>query len=337
MESLNLSINQRYYGYTVLHSLGLSKGTYVLLMLGSFTITYIHYTENLGNFLAKTILSTIFYIVFIALAVDLSFIELIKHINVEIKSGSIYEIIEDLSVSLELNLRPKGIAKLINIKKVNLNSDIGLRTITWRFNELNHCLELQVSGYPGKHNVYGLTIDLETPLSILRMSLRVVLANPIEIKIIPTSSRHVFNVEAVVPYLFVFEGRASRRKGVGSEVFSVREFMPFDDFKRIHWKASAKVGKLMVKEYEHRMYRDTVIIISIHNGFFIGEPPPITFLTKMILDVVENLLSQGMKVAVGLTTEKDVKASTIVDRARVHEINKLLSNIEWPVAIDNKY
>jgi len=337
LELLNLWVNENYYSYTTLHSLRPSKGIYTLFLLGVFAIICIYYSEYVGYFPTKVMLSTILYVVSITIAADLAVTELMKYINIEIKSNSIYEVIEDLSVTLELQLKPLGIAKLINIKKVNLNTDTGLRTLMWKFNKLNHCLEVEVSGYPGKHSVYGLTVDLEPPLSILRISFKITFVNPIEIRVIPIKSRHIFNVEAVVPHLPLIEGRSSRRKGVGSEVFSVREFMPFDDFKRIHWKASAKVGKLMVKEYEHRMYRNAVVLTSIHNGFFTGEPPPITFLTKMILDVVENLLSQGMKVAVGLITEKDVKASTIVDRARVHEINKLLSNIEWPIAIDNKY
>ncbi|MEM1526502.1 MAG: DUF58 domain-containing protein [Ignisphaera sp.] len=330
MELLNLWVNENYYSYTTLHSLRPSKGIYTLFLLGVFAIICIYYSEYVGYFPTKVMLSTILYVVSITIAADLAVTELMKYINIEIKSNSIYEVIEDLSVTLELQLKPLGIAKLINIKKVNLNTDTGLRTLMWKFNKLNHCLEVEVSGYPGKHSVYGLTVDLEPPLSILRISFKITFVNPIEIRVIPIKSRHIFNVEAVVPHLPLIEGRSSRRKGVGSEVFSVREFMPFDDFKRIHWKASAKVGKLMVKEYEHRMYRNAVVVTSIHNGFFTGEPPPIIFLFKMVIDVFESLSSMGLKVALGVVTEEDIKIVNLIDRYKLHEVYRILSEVKWP-------
>lgn len=41
-----------------------------------------------------------------------------------------------------------------------------------------------------------------------------------------------------------------RRRGFGSEIHNLRDYTSADDARRIHWKASARESKLLVKEYE---------------------------------------------------------------------------------------
>jgi hypothetical protein len=55
-------------------------------------------------------------------------------------------------------------------------------------------------------------------------------------------------------------GRAGRQRGDGSELFELRELMPGDSFRRIAWKASAKRGQVVVKEFE-REERDVVMVV----------------------------------------------------------------------------
>jgi uncharacterized protein (DUF58 family) len=63
------------------------------------------------------------------------------------------------------------------------------------------------------------------------------------------------------------EGDAVRSAGAGEEIHSIREFRQGDDLRRIHWKASAKVADLMVKEYaEHELRRTTIIIDNLRRG-----------------------------------------------------------------------
>ncbi len=40
------------------------------------------------------------------------------------------------------------------------------------------------------------------------------------------------------------------RAGSGTEVFGVREYRPGDPLRRIHWRSSARLGELVVREYE---------------------------------------------------------------------------------------
>jgi uncharacterized protein (DUF58 family) len=43
---------------------------------------------------------------------------------------------------------------------------------------------------------------------------------------------------------------AAPRAGSGTELFGVREYRPGDSLRRIHWRASARHGELVVREYE---------------------------------------------------------------------------------------
>jgi len=64
-------------------------------------------------------------------------------------------------------------------------------------------------------------------------------------------------VRAVRPAAFeqVHSGGASprRSKGEGDEFFSLRDYTPGDDLRRVSWRASARAGKLLVKQ----LARDT--------------------------------------------------------------------------------
>jgi Protein of unknown function DUF58 len=44
--------------------------------------------------------------------------------------------------------------------------------------------------------------------------------------------------------------RENRRRGVGTELHNLREYTPADDARGIHWKASARESRLLVKEFE---------------------------------------------------------------------------------------
>ena len=43
---------------------------------------------------------------------------------------------------------------------------------------------------------------------------------------------------------------AAPRAGAGNELFGIREYRPGDSLRRIHWRSSARVGELVVREFE---------------------------------------------------------------------------------------
>jgi uncharacterized protein (DUF58 family) len=51
-------------------------------------------------------------------------------------------------------------------------------------------------------------------------------------------------------------------KSDGSEYFSLRDYVPGDDLRRIAWRASARLGNLIVKELEHEAVRFVTIVFD---------------------------------------------------------------------------
>lgn len=54
----------------------------------------------------------------------------------------------------------------------------------------------------------------------------------------------------------------SRSPGPGTEFFEIRDYIPTDEFRRINWKASARVGNLLSNEYEWERMADVYIILD---------------------------------------------------------------------------
>ncbi len=65
-------------------------------------------------------------------------------------------------------------------------------------------------------------------------------------------------------------GRPLGISGLGQEFFGVREYRNNDEFRFVHWKASAAKGTLMVKEFEVDSVENITILLDTESGM-IGE------------------------------------------------------------------
>ncbi|MEO0323425.1 MAG: DUF58 domain-containing protein, partial [Myxococcota bacterium] len=72
-------------------------------------------------------------------------------------------------------------------------------------------------------------------------------------------------------------GRASsRRRGGGTELHELRDLQPGDPFKAIAWKASARRGRLMVREVEQEVQESRFLVVDVSGtmrGGPLGERP----------------------------------------------------------------
>lgn len=57
--------------------------------------------------------------------------------------------------------------------------------------------------------------------------------------------------------------RAARLQGAGREFESLREYMPDDEMRRIDWKASARSGKLVARQYEVEKSQSVILAIDV--------------------------------------------------------------------------
>ena len=57
--------------------------------------------------------------------------------------------------------------------------------------------------------------------------------------------------------------RAARLQGAGREFESLRDYMPDDEMRRVDWKASARTGKLVARQYEVEKSQSVILAIDV--------------------------------------------------------------------------
>ncbi|MFZ5639857.1 MAG: DUF58 domain-containing protein [Bacillota bacterium] len=79
----------------------------------------------------------------------------------------------------------------------------------------------------------------------------------------------------------------------GTGLFGVRNYYSGDAMNRIHWKASARNRKLLVKEFEQQRSREMVIILDLNRDSCFG-PEPETTLEKAV-SIAASIAGTGLK------------------------------------------
>ncbi len=86
-----------------------------------------------------------------------------------------------------------------------------------------------------------------------------------QVKVYPSLNESAkFNLMARKGRLQQVGIRAARVQGAGREFESLRDYMPDDEMRRIDWKATARRGKLVARQYE--VERSQTVIIAIDVG-----------------------------------------------------------------------
>ncbi len=67
------------------------------------------------------------------------------------------------------------------------------------------------------------------------------------------------------------EAIESSRKGIGNDYYGIREYSPGDSLRHVHWRSSARMGKLIVKEYEQELRPSAAIVLALCRPEF-GSP-----------------------------------------------------------------
>ena len=124
-------------------------------------------------------------------------------------------------------------------------------------------LDLQVTPLSsGDHHLHGAALMLEGPLGLFRV--HVYFPNVLSVKVFPralAASRATFRP----PFGAGLE-RAGRHfvrvSGTSAEPREIRELVPGDPFKAIAWKATARMGKLMVRELENEIQTTRQVVLD---------------------------------------------------------------------------
>ncbi|HEY3498849.1 MAG TPA: DUF58 domain-containing protein [Polyangiaceae bacterium] len=123
----------------------------------------------------------------------------------------------------------------------------------------------------GRHAIHGLSLELEGAPGLFEVPLT--FANPYGIEVLPGTCRELLrSARGGRSRRTAPQGRPGVLAGEGDSLRELREHQPGDPFRRIAWKASARRGQLLVREYE-REERDIVwILLDASVELWSGEP-----------------------------------------------------------------
>jgi uncharacterized protein (DUF58 family) len=117
-----------------------------------------------------------------------------------------------------------------------------------------------------------------------------VMPRPERLRGVQLRPRHVGPWPGVIP---------SKVLGLGTEFYSMREYIPGDDPKRINWKASARYNELIVNETEAERVTDVMIVLDTDVTFFgLTENELFEREVQAAASLTRMLLSQGNRVGI---------------------------------------
>lgn len=66
---------------------------------------------------------------------------------------------------------------------------------------------------------------------------------------------------------------SAEMRGEGSEFYGIREYQPGDPLRRVHWRSSARMGRLAVVEYEHDVSVEVTVVLDTERGSEVRYEP----------------------------------------------------------------
>jgi uncharacterized protein (DUF58 family) len=126
--------------------------------------------------------------------------------------------------------------------------------------------------------------------------------------------------------------RKSRLRGLGSEFESLREYALGDDFRKVDWKATARRGKLIVRQYEQERNQPVILCIDIGRKM-LSEINGVTKLDYVLDSLL--MLAQAVYLAndfVGLLVYSDVVKRYIPPRKGRNQLGFLIEAIHDLIA-----
>ncbi|MEM0347776.1 MAG: DUF58 domain-containing protein [Zestosphaera sp.] len=237
-------------------------------------------------------------------------------------------VLEDETPVLNLVIRAPYL-ELLKVTEVDLVCDSGMKVSDYVVTRKGQILETRMSlrARVGTHRINTLTLHFTVlgGLAEGQMTLEVFA----EVRVLPKFS--VGLTPYSVPGFRQLGTGPSKTRGPGTNIFEVREYMPGDEFKKIDWKATARLSKLAVKEFEKEMHRDVIISLVLSDKFFYPESRALENLLQEVCKLASGLLSNGLHVRLLVVSERSFLLSNkITSTSKIGELLEVLSRIEWP-------
>ncbi len=122
----------------------------------------------------------------------------------------------------------------------------------------------------GRVVLHGLAVSLRGPLGLFTMPLY--FPNPLVVRVLPRAAMLTRRGHPRTGYATSRAGRTQlRRRGGGTDFHELRQLQPGDSFKSIAWKASARSGRLLIKEVEQEVQEAHVVVLDVMGSMRGGE------------------------------------------------------------------
>jgi uncharacterized protein (DUF58 family) len=125
----------------------------------------------------------------------------------------------------------------------------------------------------GTWHLHGAAVELRDPLGLC--TVEAYFPNPLAIQVLPRPASRAGTVEPVAAGGAPHERlglHALRRRGLGGDLRELREHAPGDPFKQIAWKATARTGRLMVRDLDRETLVTHHLLVDLASTMRRGKP-----------------------------------------------------------------
>lgn len=237
-------------------------------------------------------------------------------------------VLEDETPVLNLVIKAPYL-ELLKITRVEPVCDAGMKVSEYvvRYKRQIVETEIRLNARVGTHRINTLVLYI-TVLGGLAEG-QITLETFTEVRVLPRFS--VGHIPYSVAGFRHLGTGPSKTRGAGTNIFEVREYMPGDEFKKIDWKATARLSKLAVKEFEKEMHRDVIVSLVLSDRFFYPESRALENLFQEVCKLASGLLSNGLHVRLLVVSERSFLLSNkITSTSKIGELLEVLSRVEWP-------
>jgi uncharacterized protein (DUF58 family) len=170
----------------------------------------------------------------------------------------------------------------------------------------------------GHHGIHSLALELRGAPGLFEVPLT--FANPFGVQVIPARSGKRLRLPPGGGRGSVAAtGRAGRARGEGIEFRELREHVPGDPFRRIAWKASARRGKLVVRQLDREQRDDVWLVLDASVEHWAGPPgrAPLDAAIESVAGLARRHLAAGDRVGLFIIAGREL-ASLPPDRGPRH-------------------
>jgi uncharacterized protein (DUF58 family) len=122
------------------------------------------------------------------------------------------------------------------------------------------------------------------------------------------------------------EQRTAPFAGGAQEFYGIRPYQYGDDLRHIHWKSTARTGRLAIKEFEQRVSTAATIILDLHRDAHrgVGAQSTLEYAVTIAASLAQHVIDSGSSLSL-ISTGMD-RFSLPMDRGE-HQLHKALEHL----------